>query len=203
MNDIFDKHFFPEFVKANCLKPHVNGLNDPTRKDFRLLTNSFMMKEEVKVEHFELEYIRSFLEAAKILAKEDHRQNGATNYFLIFNYSYAIPVLVMTRHCMELSIKRAIHRSGGKPKREHDLEKLWTQFIQLLPKHLNAEDGYTLEQMKAYICSINELDKTGTKLRYHRDDAGLTQNQSLWINDIAITDMLELFVEQMESLYMM
>lgn len=76
MGSIFTEHVFPRYVGRQVMKPQMNGFNDPTLRDFSLLDSSVLMKEKLKGEMFEEEFIRSFLNAAKELAaarKKGHR----------------------------------------------------------------------------------------------------------------------------------
>lgn len=68
MGSIFTEHVFPRYVGRQVMKPQMNGFNDPTLRDFSLLDSSVLMKEKLKGEMFEEEFIRSFLNAAKELA---------------------------------------------------------------------------------------------------------------------------------------
>ena len=64
MNSMFKEHTFPKYNDADVMKPQMNGLDDPTLRDFTLLDMSALMKAEFKEERFEEEFINSFLNAA-------------------------------------------------------------------------------------------------------------------------------------------
>lgn len=105
---IFSKHIFPALKERDIIKPDMNGFNDPTLPDFQLLTFSSLFKPEIKNDGIEREYIKSFLNAAKILADEGKRKTTPFEsfpFYHIFEYSFALPVLYLSRHCVELSIK--------------------------------------------------------------------------------------------------
>ncbi|MEF2744341.1 MAG: hypothetical protein U0N57_02720 [Collinsella sp.] len=91
----------------------MDGFNDPTLRDFSLLDSSALMKDEFKADKFDDEFIRSFLNAAKELAAAGRKAIDKPGMYLMLEYSYAIPVMFLTRHCIELAIKRAIKRCGG------------------------------------------------------------------------------------------
>ena len=68
MGDAFKNHVFPKYEKSRVIKPQMKGLEDPTLNSFSLLNLSALMKPELKDQMFEDEFIRSFLNAAKVLA---------------------------------------------------------------------------------------------------------------------------------------
>lgn len=116
MGDAFKNHVFPKYEKSRAMKPQMKGLEDPTLNSFSLLDLSALMKPELKDQMFEDEFIRSFLNAAKVLAAAGRTAIDRPSMYVILNHSYAIPVLFLTRHCMELAIKRAIRKCGREPK---------------------------------------------------------------------------------------
>lgn len=118
MGDAFKNHVFPKYEKSRAMKPQMKGLEDPTLNSFSLLDLSALMKPELKDQMFEDEFIRSFLNAAKVLAAAGRTAIDRPSMYVILNHSYAIPVLFLTRHCMELAIKRAIRKCGREPKGE-------------------------------------------------------------------------------------
>ena len=63
MGSIFTEHVFPRYVGRQVMKPQMNGFNDPTLRDFSLLDSSVLMKEKLKGEMFEEEFIRWALES--------------------------------------------------------------------------------------------------------------------------------------------
>lgn len=199
MSSVFSKLVFPKYVEKQVMKPQMDGLDDPTLRDFSLLNTSVLMKEEYKDESFEKEFIHSFLNAAKVLAIAGKRSIDKPGMYVIFNYSYAMPVLYLTRHCMELAIKQAIKRCGRKPKTSHNLLDLWSSLLSNFPKQRTPDVQKTIEDMGAFVKSINNIDDNGINLRYPHDNAGeLTQETALFVNDEKAVFYLEKFVEQLE-----
>lgn len=84
------------------------------------------MKDEFKNEMFEDEFIHSFLNATKVLPLAGRKAVDRPGIYVILDHSYAIPVLFLTRHCIELAIKRAIRKCGRVPKGDHSLSRLWS-----------------------------------------------------------------------------
>ena len=106
------------------MKPQMDGFNDPTLRNFTLLNLSTLMKDELKAEGFDDEFIRSFLNAARELAAAGRRAIDKPGMYVMLEHSYAIPVMFLTRHCIELAIKRAIKKCGAEPKGDHSLTGL-------------------------------------------------------------------------------
>lgn len=124
MSGIFSKNVFPEYTSAKLMKPQMNGFNDPTLKDFSLFNTATLFQDDFKEDKFETEFIQSFLNAAKAVAETGRKNIDQPEMYVLKSYSYAIPVLFLTRHCMELSIQGAIRKCHRHPKTKHDLRGL-------------------------------------------------------------------------------
>ena len=199
----FKSHIFSEVKKESLYKRQMmDGFKDKTFYQFAPLTFSAVTKQEYKYETFESEFIDSFLESAKMLAKVS-RYNSAPmpGIYVFYRYSLVLPVLYMVRHCMELSIKRAIRLVGGDLKRIHKLDGLWSSFLSKLPKERTSEDEKVLRYMHDFVKYIDSLDDNGEKLRYSEGkDGQLTQDTFYWVDCIAVTETLDCFVKQLNAL---
>lgn len=202
MTSVFNEYVFPRFQANTIFKPNMNGLNDPTLKNFSLLNSSVLMKSELKDKKFEDEFIESFMHAAKTLAAVEQRERDLSLNYVFHSYSCAIPVLYLTRHCMELSIKRALSLCGLKPPKKHGLQDLWNCLLSNFPKqNRNAKDSHIFMNMSTFVNQISEIDSNGISLRYSKDSQGnLTQDKALFVNDLKAVSYLEKFVKQLESL---
>lgn len=181
------------------MKPQMEGFGDPTLKSYSLLNSSALMKPELKDGMFEDEFIRSFLNAAKVLAAEGRAAIDRPGMYVLLDHSYAIPVLFLTRHCMELAIKRAIRKCGREPRRNHSLLGLWSSLLSEFPEQRGREDRRAIKSMGAFVKSIAGIDDNGISLRYPSDKTGkLTQDRPLFVNDEEVASHLEKFVEQLE-----
>ena len=116
MNSMFKEHTFPKYNDADVMKP------------------------EFKEERFEEEFINSFLNAAMELARAGRKAVDKPGMYVFYMHSYALPVLYLARHCMELSIKRAIRKCGFEPKKIHELKELWDSLVSRFPRQRNRED---------------------------------------------------------------
>ena len=157
------------------------------------------MKPELKDQMFEDEFIRSFLNAAKVLAAAGRTAIDRPSMYVMPDHSYAIPVLFLTRHCMELAIKRAIRKCGRDPQRDHGLSGLWSSLLSRFPEQRGREDRQVIKNMGAFVNSIADIDDNGISLRYPSYKSGkLTQDRPLFVNNEQVASYLEKFVEQLE-----
>lgn len=199
MESVFNDHVFPKYMSQQVMKSQMDGFNDPTLRDFSLLDSSALMKDEFKADRFDDEFIRSFLNAAKELAAAGRKAIDKPGMYLMLEYSYAIPVMFLTRHCIELAIKRAIKRCGAEPKRDHGLTSLWNSLLSRFPRQKCCEDNRTIKNMGAFVKAVAGIDNNGISLRYPQDKSGrLTQDRPLFVNNEEVVSYLEKFVEQLE-----
>lgn len=199
MESVFNDHVFPKYMSQQVMKSQMDGFNDPTLRDFSLLDSSALMKDEFKTDRFDDEFIRSFLNAAKELAAAGRKAIDKPGMYLMLEYSYAIPVMFLTRHCIELAIKRAIKRCGAEPKRDHGLTSLWNSLLSRFPRQKCREDNRTIKNMGAFVKAVADIDNNGISLRYPQDKSGrLTQDRPLFVNNEEVVSYLEKFVEQLE-----
>lgn len=199
MESVFNDHVFPKYMSQQVMKSQMDGFNDPTLRDFSLLNSSALMKDEFKADKFDDEFIRSFLNAAKELAAAGRKAIDKPGMYLMLEYSYAIPVMFLTRHCIELAIKRAIKRCGAEPKRDHGLTSLWNSLLSRFPRQKCREDNRTIKNMGAFVKAVADIDNNGISLRYPQDKSGrLTQDRPLFVNNEEVVSYLEKFVEQLE-----
>lgn len=199
MESVFNDHVFPKYMSQQVMKSQMDGFNDPTLRDFSLLDSSALMKDEFKADKFDDEFIRSFLNAAKELAAAGRKAIDKPGMYLMLEYSYAIPVMFLTRHCIELAIKRAIKRCGAEPKRDHGLTSLWNSLLSRFPRQKCREGNRTIKNMGAFVKAVADIDNNGISLRYPQDKSGrLTQDRPLFVNNEEVVSYLEKFVEQLE-----
>jgi len=199
MESVFNDHVFPKYMSQQVMKSQMDGFNDPTLRNFSLLDSSALMKDEFKADKFDDEFIRSFLNAAKELAAAGRKAIDKPGMYLMLEYSYAIPVMFLTRHCIELAIKRAIKRCGAEPKRDHGLTSLWNSLLSRFPRQKCREDNRTIKNMGAFVKAVADIDNNGISLRYPQDKSGrLTQDRPLFVNNEEVVSYLEKFVEQLE-----
>lgn len=200
---IFKELIFEKVNVDKLYKTQMNGFADPSIPNYNLITFGSLFKEEFKQESLQKEFIQSYLKSAIILSEENEKLqepgNGINKIF--FAHSLTLPILYLCRHCVELEIKYAISRIGGKPKDVHPLEKIWSSFLSYLPQNDSVKEKNILKDMGRFVKNIHLLDDTGTKLRYSLDTNGkCTQDKALWVNSKLIVLMTEKFINQLELL---
>lgn len=197
---IFNKHVFGKINEDELYKRRMEGLTDPTLCHFQLLSFASLAKEQFKQDQYEIEYIRSYLNAAQELAIIGERKTSQPGAFLFYQHSYALPVLYLTRHCMELAIKRAIGRMGHHAKTSHGLTKIWSSFLSSCQDRRSENDESAIKAMGKFVSCVDKLDPTGTKLRYAMDDDSYSIDTPLWVDSKHVTILLEQFVDQLEAI---
>lgn len=200
MGAVFNNHVFPKWSKGEVFKDKIEISDEHDRTEFALLDFSFCKKEGAKLDSFENEFIQSFLHAVETLA-EKRRDSVCPGAYVVTQYSEVIPVLYLTRHCMELALKQAIRRVGYDPKKTHGLVPLWNSLWSHFPNQRTGEDGRAIKNMGAFVRAIDGVDKDGASLRYPMDRTGsFTQDKPLFVSCDKIAFYLEKFVEQLSEL---
>jgi len=200
---IFSETMFTKVTVEEMYKPQMDGLGDKSLKDFNPVTFSSVFVAEKKKDWAEEEFIKSYLEAARILMNETYRNQNIEGVSKVFySYSLVIPTLYLCRHCMELSIKHAIGHLGKEIKQTHGLEGQWNAFRQYLPQEkISGKERTVLKNMGEFVRSVDVLDDNGTKLRYPvQKDSSFSQERFMWANTRAIVKNTEKFIRQLELL---
>ena len=199
MESVFNDHVFPKYMSQQVMKSQMDGFSDPTLRNFSLLDLSTLMKDAVTTDIYTADDTQSLLNAAKELAVAGRRAIDRPGMYVMLEHSYAIPVMFLTRHCIELAIKRAIKRCGAEPKKDHSLTSLWSSLLSRFPRQRCREDGRAIKNMGAFVEAVAEIDDNGISLRYPQDKSGrLTQDRPLFVNDEEVVSYLEKFVEQLQ-----
>lgn len=185
--------------KELYFKYQMNGLNDPDLEKFQFLSYSPTIKEEFAHNKAEEEYIDSYIEAAKIIAKNSKVANPIIQ-FTIKEYSLALPCIFLCRQALELSIKRSISKKKLPYAAIHNLQDLWKKLRDAIGNELcSSEDSELLDNMEMFIVLMGEFDnEKGTKLRYSEGkDGKASQDKLVFVNLQQITETTELFVKQL------
>lgn len=120
---IFSDIIFRKIPVEQMYKAQMDGFGDESLKDFNPILLSSTYVSEKREESTEKEFIDSYLEGAKVLMKETYeRQRRIGIKKIFYNYSLALPTIYLCRHCLELSLKRAIRLFGKDIKLTHGLE---------------------------------------------------------------------------------
>lgn len=197
----FSKH---EFSRVNVTDLYRQSISiNKMTPDYTILSASVFANEENRAEIAEREIIEAYLHAAQNLANEHHLRAQNLYSMGILNAIYkdapAMPVIYMIRHVMELSIKRAIAQAGQEPPRIHNLNELFAKFRTVFTNP-NEDNDRMLNDLNEFVEAIAKIDDTGTKLRYASNGNGFTQNETTWINEMAVVTKATEFVHQLESI---
>ena len=182
--------------ESQLYKKQVNGFNDPCLKEYNPLLVSALFKDEYKKDQMTKEYIRSFMEAAKSLAKAQSANKPGMTIF--YDYSLILPALYLCRHSAEMAIKYSLESLHIEYKNVHKLKELWDKLIEAIPKGLQSGKERTIvSNMGFFINKLNDLDENGQRLRYAIQTSGdLSQDIFLWINIQNIVNSTEKFIKQ-------
>lgn len=193
---------FEKIKEVQLLKKQVNGFNDPCLREYFPLLFSAVSKKDCKEDEMKKEYITSFLEAAKSLAKEAKNcQPSIPGIIQVFyNYSLILPTLYLCRHSIEISLKYSLEMLKISYGKIHKLKELWDELITGLPKKLqNGKERTILTNMGEFVSYINDLDENGQRLRYAIQNSGkLSQEEFLWVNLQNVVDNTEKFINQLK-----
>ena len=210
---IFKKSF--KAPKENEIyKSHMNGLSDPTLKNFAPI---WMMAANKDGKSAKKEWVDSYKEAAKRLSitsqeltsgKKIVPQNRSANPFFMgagyafYSYQLTLPAIFLTRHAAELAIKEAIELTGGKPKEAtHNPENLWHSLLARFPKSKTPYDKAIIKQMHLYLAILAHLDDDGTKVRYATDRKGNCTHENFeWVNCVLLSKTLDIFIDSLRSI---
>ena len=185
---------------SKLYKKQINGLGDPCLEEYTPLLLSACYKKEYRKNEMTKEYIQSFIEAAKSLAKATNGQqsNVPAIHKIFYSYSLTLPALYLCRHSVEMSIKYSLELLNVEYKRIHKLKELWDKLIEAIPDRMRSEkEKSIISNMGLFVDKINDLDENGQRLRYAIQISGdLSQDDFLWVNLQNVVDSTEKFINQ-------
>lgn len=204
-NGLIFKSYFHAPNEGEAYKSAMNKLSDKTLNNFTPVSMATTAKEELKNILAIEEWVDSYVEAAKELARlnQDRCNGGKTGVrYVLYKYNYTLPTIFLIRHAAELAIKEAIDKSGKEPNNcTHNLDKLWSSFLSQLPKSRTQTDRKIINQAHKYLQYISHLDNDGTKVRYPVDKNGnYTHAEFEWVDCIKLSNTLDAFVTTLRSI---
>lgn len=200
---VFTDYFFPCMQESILYKEGKKAFPNTALFQFTPLSFSFTIIPDVRNEYLEKEYIIAFFMSAKHLASIIYDADEAVNGSTLFKtYSLVIPVLYLTRHCMELMMKKIIREFGGNVEKIHKLKRLWCQLEEFLRKRtLNKRDEQVIDYMREFVLYVDILDENGTRFRYSTTNKGKPSFDGFyWVNCNAVVFYLECFLQQLSCL---
>lgn len=201
---LFSHHFFKKVDINTIYKEKMEGFDDKTLKVFCPLSVSSFMKKEYADNYIHDEYIESYLTSAEILAEIENERthpNGILTALVTPKPALSITIYYLSRHSIELSIKKYIKYFGHAIKQEHNLIKIWDSFDSLISDKTSNDDKNTLYNMKKFIEDINKLDKNGTVTRYPVDkNEESNMNTFYWFNPKELVTQTRNFIQQLDTI---
>lgn len=190
--------------ESQLYKEQVNGLNARCLKDYNPLLMSICYKEECRKDKMTKEFIKSFIEAAKVLSKATKEQQANTPGIekIFYDYSLTLPTLYLCRHSVEMTIKYSLESLHIEYKKMHKLKELWNKLVEEVPQNLlSGKERAIVNNMALFIEKINDLDENGQQLRYAIQTSGnLSQENFLWVNLKNVVNSTEKFISQVLSI---
>lgn len=185
-------------------KEKMDGFLDPSLREFTPICMASVAQERSQKNVAEAEWVDSYIEASKELARLNQELNGGTSLgvkYVIREYYFTLPTLFLIRHAAELAIKEAIKKIGGNPKDEHDLTRLWNSFLSNLPKDKAPSDKDTIKEIGKNLDILSHLDRDGTRVRYSIDKHGkLTHGTFEWIDCGKLSESVSRLIEVLRNI---
>ncbi len=201
---LFNKMIFVMTAPETYVKTQMNGLSDPTIRDFCPLSLIPVYKHEHKKKLAWEEYVASYVDAAKVLAEGCSLDQASPIIMEFKKHSPVVPCLFLCRHAIELAIKAVITNSGKEIIPKHSLPEQWQELTQSLDFGNKADEAEKtcVEEMGAFIELMASLDnEKSTKLRYPVDKFGKESHSDfVFVALKHIVNTTELFVNQLYEL---
>ena len=203
MIKLFKKKVFTLESEEAYIKYKMNGLNDPTLPDFKLLSTAPITKEKFKKEDITKEYILSYINSAKLLADACNVDNNNSVKLIMLTYSFSIPCLFLCRQAIELKIKDCLEKRQINYIPIHSIVSLWnTLETSLINEEVTDEDKIIISEMNRFINLLSKLDnENATKLRYPKDKSGnISQERVVFVCLKKIVDTAYLLIKQLDNI---
>lgn len=190
-----DETTFPAFNETKVLHSHVQGPSDPEASRFTMISMAPIFRDgEVREEAAEAEYIDSYLNCLKAASAAALAQmEGTDSLERLFQPEYltALPLLFLSRHIVELSLKSVIRTSHHKVKKSHKLMGLWNDAASACKSVLPSNE---YESVKEFIEFLGHLDPRGTAFRYSPPQDN-REPELVWLDSAQLTSYTEALVD--------
>lgn len=143
--------------------------------EWALLKSSAFFKEDKRESQAENEIIDSYIICMNKMC-ELIKSEFIENIHVIRTYSLCIPYLYISRHIIELVLKKSIEKKTNNIRKGRNILQLWYE----VKKYYNNRK---LQYYDELIRTINSLDNNGQKFRYVKDDNGKEfENKPIFLN---------------------
>lgn len=165
-----------------------DGFDKYITNEWDIIASSSIFKEEFKDNEAEKEVILSYANALNCIADSLLKQNHSPDVVMTFRTnSLTIPFIFLARHTVELTLKYICRLLNIEYKPKHSLITLW-------------DDSF--DDIKTFICALDELDCDGSHARYSKDNKGKLYNEKpKFINVRNINNFIQdLFIKLVNSI---
>ena len=170
--------------------------------EWDMIASSSILKEEFKDNEAEKEVILSYANTLNCIADSLLKQNHSPDVVMTFRTnSLTIPFIFLARHTVELTLKYICRLLNIEYKPKHSLITLWDDIIATFNKYNSIQDD-SFDDIKTFICALDELDCDGSHARYSKDNKGKLYNEKpKFINVRNINNFIQdLFIKLVNSI---
>ncbi len=154
-----------------------DSFNKYITNEWDIIASSSIFKEEFKDNEAEKEVILGYANALNCIADSLLKQNHSPAVIMTLRTdSLTIPFIFLARHTVELTLKYICKLLNIEYKPKHNLTTLWDAIIVAFNKYNSTQDDI-FDDIKTFICALNELDCDGSHARYSKDIKGNLYNE--------------------------
>ncbi len=179
-----------------------DGFDKYITNEWDIVTSASIFKEEFKSDEAEKEVILGYANALNCIADSLLKQNHSPVVIMTLRTnSLTIPFIFLARHTVELTLKYICKLLNIECKPIHGLITLWNKIIKRF-NECNCIENDNFDDIKIFICALEELDCDGSHSRYAKDNKGnLYNDKPQFINVKNINNFIQdLFIELVNSI---
>lgn len=179
-----------------------DGFEKYITNEWDIIASASIFKKEYKDKEAEKEVILGYANALNCITDSLLKQNHSSAVIMtLLTNSLTIPFIFLARHTVELSLKYICRLLNIECKPKHGLITLWDKIIERFNEY-NCIGNDDLDDIKVFICALEELDCDGSHSRYSKDNKGnLYNDKPKFINVKNINNFIQdLFIELVSSI---
>lgn len=170
--------------------------------DWDIIACSSIFKKEYKDNEAEKEVILGYANALNCIADSLLKQNHSPVVIMtLCTNSLTIPFIFLARHTVELTLKYICRLLNIEYKPRHGLITLWDKIVEKFNEY-DCIQNDKLDDIRIFICALEELDCDGSHSRYSKDNKGnLYNDKPKFINVKNINNFIQdLFIKLVNSI---
>lgn len=179
-----------------------DGFDKYITNEWDIVTSASIFKEEFKSDEAEKEVILGYANALNCIADSLLKQNHSSVVIMTLRTnSLTIPFIFLARHTAELTLKYICRLLNIEYKPRHGLITLWDKIIERFNEY-NCIKNDNFDDIKTFICALEELDCDGSHSRYSKDNKeNLYNDKPKFINVKKINNFIQdLFIKLVNSI---